>query len=129
MSESIIYVDRSEVREGRFEELAAGMTDLVSFVAANEPRILAYNVYFSDDRSRMTVIHVHEDPASLEQHMRVAGPEFPKVADFIRLLAIDLYGDPGDAIVSRIRRKAEMLGSGVVRVHEPHEGLARFAAV
>jgi hypothetical protein len=41
------------------------------------------------------------------------------------MLAIDVYGNPDDALVDRLRRKAELLGTGVVRVHELHAGFSR----
>jgi len=122
----IVYVDTSEVRRGCLEELKAAMTDLKEFVEANEPRLLAYHVYFSDDGSRMTVLHIDPDPASLEFHMNVAGPRFPPIGEFIDMLAIDVYGDPGEALVDRLRQKAEMLGSGHVRIHDLHTGFARL---
>jgi len=126
MSQPIVYVDTSEVRDGRLEELKAAMDDLTQFVEANEPRLLAYNVYFSDDGSRMTVLHISPDSACLEFHMRVAGPKFPPIGEFINMLAIDVYGDPGDTLVERFRQKADMLGTGSVRVHELHTGFARL---
>lgn len=43
-AQPIVYVDTSEVRAGRLEELRAAMADLAEFVEANEPRLLAYNV-------------------------------------------------------------------------------------
>jgi len=125
----IVYVDTSEVRRGRLEELKAAMDDLTKFVEANEPRLLAYKVYFSDAGNRMTVLHINPDPASLEFHMNVAGPRFPPIGEFINMLAIDVYGDPGDALVERLRMKADMLGSGSVRIHELHAGFARLATV
>jgi hypothetical protein len=127
-SQPIVYVDTSEVRDGRLQELKAAMEDLTQFVAANEPRLLAYNVYFSDDGARMTVLHINPDSASLELHMDVAGPKFPPIGEFIDMLAIDVYGDPDEALVERLRQKAEMLGRGTVRVHEFHAGFARLTA-
>jgi hypothetical protein len=124
-SQLIVYVDTSEVRSGQLEELKAAMEDLTEFVKANEPRLLAYNVYFSDDGDRMTVLHIDPDSASLEFHMNVAGPKFPPIGEFINMLAIDVYGDPGDALVGRLRQKSELLGSGTVRIHELHAGFAR----
>jgi quinol monooxygenase YgiN len=76
MSDAIVYVDTSDVREGALEGLKAAIKELVDFVHANEPRLIAYNVYLSDDGTRMTVVHVHPDSASLEYHMEVAGPVF-----------------------------------------------------
>ena len=126
MPEPIIYIDHSEVREGKLEELKTAMKELVELVEANEPRLIAYNVYFTEDGTRMTVVHVHLNSASLEFHMKVAGPAFPKFAKFIRLLTIDVYGKPSDNLLEQIRKKAKMLGTGTVVVHEFHAGFARF---
>jgi hypothetical protein len=127
MSEPIIYVDQSEIRAGKLEPLKAAMEELAEFVENNEPQIVAYNVYFNRDDSRMTVVHVHNDPASLAFHMEVAGRMFPRFSEFIRMEAIDIYGRPGEDLVQQLRGKAEMLGSGAVRVHAFHAGVARFA--
>jgi len=126
MAEPILYIDCSEVREGKLEDLKTAMNELVELVKANEPRLIAYNVYITEDGTRMTVVHVHPDSASLEFHMKVAGPLFPKFAEFIRLLTIDVYGKPSDDLVEQMRQKAQMLGNGTVLVHELHAGFARF---
>jgi quinol monooxygenase YgiN len=126
VSEPVIYIDRSEIREGKLEELKAAMNELAGLVKANEPRIIAYNVYLTVDGTRMTVFHAHPDSASLEFHMSVAGPAFPKFAGFINLLTIDIYGEASDNLVEQLRRKAQMLGNGTVLVHGFHAGFARF---
>jgi hypothetical protein len=69
------------------------MNDLARFVQANEPQLLACNVYFTDDGTRMSVLHINPDSAALERHMKVAGPKFPPIGEFIKLLSIDVYGD------------------------------------
>ena len=125
MAQPIVYVDTSEVRLGQLNNLKLAMNDLVQFVEANEPRLLAYNVYFTDDDTRMTVLHISPDSAALEAHMKIAGPKFPPIADFINMLAIDLYGRPDATLVEQFQRKAEMLGSGIVRVHDLEAGFAR----
>jgi hypothetical protein len=126
MSEPIVYMDSSEIRDGKLEKLKTAMSELVEFVEANEPELIAYNVYFNEDGTRMTVIHVHPGSASLEFHMRVAGPLFPKFAEFIKLLTIDVYGKPTDQLVEQMRQKAQMLGNGTVLVHGLEAGFARF---
>ena len=126
MSGPIIYVDNAEIHEGKFEALKEAMNELARFVEANEPKLYAYRVYFDDSRSRMTVIHIHPDAESLEFHMRVAGPLFPKFADFVKMLRIDLYGEPSEVAVEQLRQKAAALGGGTVMVHSLHAGFARF---
>jgi hypothetical protein len=126
MSDPIIYVDNSEIRAGQFEALEAAMNELAQFVEANEPQLYAYRVYFDERRARMTVIHVHPDAESLEFHMKVAGPLFPKFAGFVKLLSIDLYGSPSEYVVEQLKQKAEALGGGTVKMHSLHTGFDRF---
>lgn len=121
-----MYVDTAEVREGALEELKQGMKELVDFVEANESRLLAYNVYFSDDGTRMTVVHVHPDSASLEYHMEVAGAFFRRFVDLVTLSSINVYGEPSKALRARLQEKADLLGRGTVGVDGPHAGFARF---
>jgi hypothetical protein len=60
--------------------------------------------------------------------MELAGPLFAPFAELVNLLRIDVYGDPGEAIVERLRDKARLLGTGTVAVHQLHAGFARLAA-
>jgi hypothetical protein len=127
MSDAILYVDFSEVREGALDELKAGMTALAEFVEANEPRIIAYNVYFDDDGTTMTVVHAHPDSASFEYHMEVAGPLFRELAELVRLSSIHIYGDLNEKVLTLTHEKARLLGQGEVVVHALHAGFTRFA--
>jgi hypothetical protein len=126
VSEQIVFVDSSEIREGKLEELEVAIHDLVEFVESNEPRPIAYNVYLNESGSRMTVVQVHPDSASMEFHMEVAGPAFSKFVELIKLSTMDVYGKPSDDLVEQIRQKIRMLGNGTVVVHELQAGFARF---
>lgn len=128
MNEPVVSVDCSEVREGKLEELKTAIKELVEFVDANEPQPIAYNVYFSDDGTRMTVLQVHPNSGSMEFHMDVAGPAFPRLLEFIRLSTIDIYGRPSDKLLEQMRQKAQMLGTATVAVHELHAGFTRLSA-
>jgi hypothetical protein len=126
MSSPLVYVDTSDVRKGALDELEGGIRELVEFVDANQPQLVAYNVYFSDDRSQMTVVHIHADAASLEYHMEVAGPVFRRLADLITLTSIRVYGEPSEKALAQLQDKAESLGGGNVTVHDLHAGFSRF---
>jgi hypothetical protein len=126
MSPPLVYVDTSEVREGALEELRGSIRELVNFVDANEPQLIAYNVYLSDDGSQMTVVHIHADSASLEYHMDVAGPVFRRLADLITLSSIRVYGEPSEKALRQLQDKAASLGGGDVSVHRLHAGFSRF---
>jgi quinol monooxygenase YgiN len=128
MTDPIVFVDTSEIREGKLEELRRAVAELAEFVDANETETISYQVFFSDDDRQMTVVQVHPDSASMERHMEVAGPVFAKFADLLVLRTIDIYGSPSEKVVEQLRRKAELLGTASVAVHERQAGFARFVS-
>jgi hypothetical protein len=120
----LIYLDTSTVREGALPELKAAIRELAEFVEANVPQLLAYSVYFSEDGTQMTVMHVHRDAASLDRHMEVAGPRFARFADLLELESIRIYGTPSPAALVALEEKARLLG-GTVSVQPEHAGFVR----
>jgi hypothetical protein len=128
MSSPILVIDSSEIREGKLEEVKAGVEHLVAFVEANEAEPLAYDIYFDEAGSQMTVVQIHPDSTSLERHLTVAGPVFRRFADLLTLGRVDVYGRPSEAALDQMRGKAQMLGNAPVVVHELHSGFSRFAA-
>jgi hypothetical protein len=127
LSDPIVYIDRSDIHEGKAEELKVGIRGLVEFVETHEPQLIAYGFYLDEEASRMSVVAVHPDSASLEFHMEIAGSEFRKLAHLITLRAIEVYGRLSDRARELLREKAAMLGDGgSVVVRERYAGFARL---
>lgn len=128
MSDPIVYIDRSMIREGRLDDLKDAVDALVKFIDAREPQLLYYGFFINEEASRMTVVAVHPDSASLELHMEVGASAFRGFVDLIELDSIEVYGEPSDEVVERLREKAQALGeTGGVAVRSWHAGFARFA--
>jgi len=125
MSQPIVYIDTSAIREGKLGELEVAMKDLAAFVEANVPRLISYGFFLDEIRAQMTVVAVHPDSASLEFHMDVGGAEFRKFRDLINLSRIEVYGRVSDAVLERLHQKARTLGTGIVAVHEFYAGFTR----
>ena len=128
MSGPLIVVDTSEIREGKLEELRVAVAEMASFVEEHEPDPISYQVFFSADGRRMTVVQIHPDPASMERHMEVAREVFAPFADLLELRTVDVYGEPSAELIDQLRRKAEMLGTATIEVHELQAGFARMEA-
>jgi hypothetical protein len=126
MPQPLVYLDTSRVREGSLAQLKTAIRELADFVEQNEPQLVSYATYFTEDGSEMTVVHVHTDSASLDYHMEVAGPLFRGFADLVTLTSIHLYGEPSDKALGQLRDKVRLLGSGDVIVHAPHAGFGGF---
>lgn len=117
MPDPIVYIDRSEIRDGRLEEVRMAVKELAEFVEANEPQLISYTVHVDEDGGHMNVVHVHRDSASMAFHMNVAGPLFAPFGPLIRLLSIDVYGQPGHEVIEQLQHKARILGGATVGVH------------
>jgi quinol monooxygenase YgiN len=128
MSQPLVYVDTSEVRPGKLDELRAAIAELAEFVEENEPGLVSYSVYFTEDDTGMSVVHIHADPASLDYHLNVAGPLFQRFANLVTLTSIHIYGEPSDAALGQLQEKLRNLGAGDVIVHAPHVGFVRAQA-
>lgn len=122
----IIFVDSSDIREGKLEELKVGLKELVDFVETNESRPIAYDVFLDEESERMTVVQVHPDSESMEYHMKTAASAFPKFVELLKLSTMDIYGRPSEALLELIRQKVELLGDATIRVHDLHAGFFRL---
>lgn len=128
MSELIVYIDRSRIRAGKLEELKRAIDDLGEFIEEREPQLVLYGFYLDEDASRMTVVAVHPDAASVELHMEVGASAFREFADLIEMEAIEVYGEPSERMLEQLEDKADALGEdGRVVVDRLHRGFARMA--
>jgi hypothetical protein len=122
VSEPLVSIDVSDIREGQLGSLKQAMRELVDFVDANEPQPIAYHVYLNEEGTRLTVFQIHPDSASMEFHMKVAGSAFPRFSELLTLSRIDVYGTPSGKLLEELSNKARMLGNAVVAVHELEAG-------
>jgi len=126
MSEPIVSIDTSQIREGKLDDLKEAVVELVAFVESNEPRPIIYAIYFDEAATRMTVAQVHPDSESMEHHMTVAGPAFAGFSELVTLSTLDVYGEPSEALLEQLRRKVQLLGPATVVVHDLQAGFARL---
>jgi len=121
----IVYIDTSKIRSDKLEELKVAIKGLAAFVEANMPRLISYGFFLDGNQTELTVVAVHQDLASLAFHLDVGAAEFRKFGNLIDLLKIDVYGNIDEAVLKRLHQKAQMLGTGTVRVHKFYAGFAR----
>lgn len=125
-AELIVYVDHSDILEGRLEDLKEGIRRVVDFIEAREPQLIAYGFHLDEAAGLMTVTAVHPDSASLEVHLEIGREEFRKLGEMIRLRRVEVYGTISDQAREMLEQKVQMLG-GKVTVTERFGGFARTA--
>lgn len=125
-AELIVYVDHSDILEGRLEDLKEGIRRVVDFIEAREPQLIAYGFHLDEAAGLMTVTAVHPDSVSLEVHLEIGREEFRKLGEMIRLRRVEVYGTISDQAREMLEQKVQMLG-GKVTVTERFGGFARTA--
>jgi quinol monooxygenase YgiN len=129
MSGPIISIDRSEILEGKLEEVEQAIARMAAFVEAEEPDTIAYEVFLDPSRTWMTVVQIHPDSASMGRHLEIARPVFAAFAGLIRLAEIHVYGDPSPRLLEQLEAKAAALGDATTTVHRLERGFARLGSL
>jgi hypothetical protein len=112
VSGPFISIATNRLKEGKLEAERSRAADLASFIETNEPRLLAFNEYASEDGSEVGVVQVHPDAASMEFHMGVVAERAARAyAETLEATSsIQVYGEPSEAVLEMLRRQA---GAGV----------------
>ena len=112
MSGPFIFIATNRLKEGKLEAERNRAAELASFIEANEPQLLAFNEYASEDGSEVGVVQVHPGAHSMEFHMSVVAERAARA--YAETLAatssIQVYGEPSEAVLEMLRRQA---GTGV----------------
>lgn len=71
MTQPFIFVSTHRLKEGKWEEYRKVLQELVEVVEANEPRLIAFNIYFDEGSNTATGVQVHPDAESMQFHLQV----------------------------------------------------------
>ena len=119
MTGPFIFIATNRLKEGTLEAERQRVPGLADFIEANEPRLLAFNEYASEDGSDVAVVQVHPDAESFEFHMGVvrerAASAYRETLE--ATTSVQVFGLPNEVILEMLRRTA---GSGVQYTVRPH---------
>lgn len=108
MGEPIIIVSTSRVREGRLEDFTAFTSRLFADIESEEPRLIAFNLFASDDGTEVVGTQVHPDAESGEFHLGVLGNRIAEAMEMIDLLHVQFFGTPGPKMAAVNDRLASL---------------------
>jgi hypothetical protein len=108
MSEPFIFIGTHTLKEGKLEDFKKSCGGLVEVVEANEPRLIAFNLYANQDGTEVTVVQVHPDADSMLLHMQVAREHISESyqSTLEKTERIDVYGKPSDTVLEMISQLA-----------------------
>jgi hypothetical protein len=119
MTGPFIFIATNRLKQGKLDSEKKRVPDLIDFIQANEPRLIAFNEYANDEGTEVAVVQVHPDADSMVFHMEViaerAASAYTGTID--ATTNIQVFGTPSAAVTDMLRRQA---GAGVPLSIKPH---------
>lgn len=110
-------MSKSRIRPGKAEAYASWCLDMFGDVEEQEPRLLAFNQWDSEDHTSSVVIQVDPDAESFEYHLKLFGERVQETFEYLYLEAVEIYGAPSPFVEQFVSHGFE----GVpVTVHPRH---------
>ena len=129
MGEPFIFIGTHRLQPGKLPAFREAFARLVEVVERDEPRMIAFNGYASEDGTEVSVVQVHPDAASMAFHMSVVREHITSAYEDLleETTSIQVFGTLDDTTRGMMQQLA---GSGVpIAVRpEPVAGFTRSAS-
>jgi hypothetical protein len=108
MSGPLIFIATNRLREGAFDAERARVPGFVDFIERNEPRLIAFNEYVDEERSEVTIVQVHPDARSMENHLGVVRERATEAFEetLVGTTRVEVLGTPSDEMMRSLRAQA-----------------------
>jgi hypothetical protein len=77
--------------------------DMAAFVEANVPGVQSFHAYATPDGTHGTVVYVHPNGDSLDQHLEAAAERIASGSEMVEVTSVQLLGVPNPGTVERMR--------------------------
>ena len=119
MTDPFIFIATNRLKQGKLDDEKKRLPELVDFIHANEPRLIAFNEYANEEGTEVAVVQIHSDADSLVFHMNLIAERAASAyaATIDATTDIQVFGTPSDAITDMLGYQA---GAGVPLSVKPH---------
>ena len=94
MGGPFIYVGTTSIKPGKLEEARKRLTEVVDFIETNHPRMIAFHLFLDEEGTKLTIVQVHPDAASMEFHLEVNAKHFATAFDYLDAQLTEQYYGP-----------------------------------
>jgi quinol monooxygenase YgiN len=105
MTAPFIVVFTYTIKPGTLDEARKRLAELVDFVETNEPRMIGFHCYLDEEGTKLTIVQVHPDSASMEFHMQINAKHFATAFDYLdQQVSEQYYGPMSEALVAELSK-------------------------
>lgn len=110
MTEPIVFISRSRVRDGKLDQLRGFLADGAPTLQAAKPLTVAFLPYLSEDRRELAIVHLFADADALAAHLEGVAERSSAADEFIETLGYEIYGRPSEPVLGMMRAAAARTG-------------------
>jgi hypothetical protein len=125
---AFVYVGTWTVKPGKLEEAKRFLSEHTAFIEEQEPRLIAFHVFFDEEGGTASVVQVHPDSASMELHMEVIAEHMSAAFDVIDMILSEQYYGPMSQSLSETLAQWETPGVVVTKMPVHAAGFTRTTA-
>jgi hypothetical protein len=128
VSTPFVYVGTWTIKSGKQEQARKWLSDHAAFIEENEPRMIAFQVYFDEGGNKASVVQVHPDSASMELHMQLIAEHMGAAFEVIDTILSEQYYGPMSDSLSETLAKYDSPGVAVTKMPVHTVGFTRSSA-
>ena len=117
MSGPIVFISHQRIKPGKLEGYRETYQEVARHAEANKPGTLTHLAYTNEAGTEARVVHIFPDANAMALHMQGVGEIAKRAAEFMEIIGFEVYGDPGEAILSAMQRAG---GGGIPLTLMPH---------
>jgi len=105
MSQPIVFISHSKIKEGKLEGLVPLLHEGERRLEAEKPRTLASLAYSTKD-GQLTIFHIFADADSFDLHLQGAEERLRGWEEFVEAADLEIYGKPSDPALAAMGQSA-----------------------
>lgn len=72
--------------------------EICQLAEEREPRLLAFHIYLTEDKSSEVVVQIHPDAESMQHHLKELGEKIQATGEFGDFESLEIYGELNDGL-------------------------------
>lgn len=104
MSDPIVFLSHSKVKEGKLEAFRELSEEVFSVMEAEKPGTVLHYGYLDEEATEIHFVHVFPDADAMDAHMVGAAERVGYADEFLDTFEFEIYGAPSEETLAMLRQ-------------------------
>jgi hypothetical protein len=110
MSDPVLFISHSRVREGKFEALKGYAPGVAAAIEESKPGTVVFLACVDEGGSELHMVHVFPDAEAMRLHLEGVDERVSAASELVETSGYEIYGSPTEPVLETMRAFADELG-------------------